>query len=234
MVCSPASAPSPCLPCEPRGGPSLWSRGRWSGPRTKGGCMFRWQCPGTARAVAASTTARLPRGAGRPYQTRDQLVALAPVKSGSCAFEFIFQIQCASCCGCCGRVHAQGIHLTQDEVQRMRQRCSVAFCLCPGCGVEPRLSGQNTLPPRGLGGRKVLQWPYTKGGGGLPRPPGPPPPPSRPNLPRRAACSRSRPQPQPPPPASRPPKVFEPVFLHFEFSGKSGGAKGAENFILAS
>ena len=35
-----------------------------------------------------------------------------------------------------------------------------------------------------------------------------------------------------PPPPSRPPKVFEPVFLQFEISRKSAGTKGAEFFFF--
>ena len=42
-----------------------------------------------------------------------------------------------------------------------------------------------------------------------------------------AARSNSR----PPPPSPDPPKVFEPVFLHFEILGERVGAKGAENFL---
>ena len=34
-----------------------------------------------------------------------------------------------------------------------------------------------------------------------------------------------------PPSPSRPPKVFEPVFLQFDILGESVGAKGAENFF---
>ena len=50
--------------------------------------------------------------------------------------------------------------------------------------------------------------------------------------PRGAACSRSRPQtPSPPPSPSRPPKVFEPVFLQFEILEKTTGAIGARNFF---
>ena len=38
----------------------------------------------------------------------------------------------------------------------------------------------------------------------------------------------------PPARSSRPPKVFETVFLQFQILGESAGAKGAENFILTS
>ena len=39
------------------------------------------------------------------------------------------------------------------------------------------------------------------------------------------------PNPLPPPSPSRPPKVFEPVFLQFEILEKTTGAIGARNFF---